>query len=230
MGAATTNINGSLQVAGRQPQGGRLLNYALTAAGTPGATQRATAQGTQAYFVVATAPVNARPLGGDFVTYSQGTGINAQNPFDWVELQNFQPYPIVVSIWVGFDNFIDRRLILANAQTPDVIYPTYPVPNAATFVNIVDLSGGAFKDVNGTQWLALYRKSILIFNLDTGNTYKLGGYSPTGADVGKYVAAISPAPLPIRLDIAGNYTYQTGGGNVNAIVSEVYSSILASSV
>src|ERR1700744_280231 len=204
-------------------QGGRLINLPILA----GQTVRANSRGTQAYLVVATANVNMRPLGGDFVQYGVGTGINTVKPFNDVEIQNFNAFPVVISLWCGYDAFIDNRLIIANSSNPMVAYPTYSVPNSATFVNIVDLTGGGITDINGVKWLALYRSSIQIFNLDAGNTYKLGAFSPTGADLGKYVAAIPPSPLPISLPMSGNFTYQTGGGNVNAIIPEIYSAIPA---
>ena len=218
------NIGGTIQAANGLPQGGRILNMSIPA----GQTQRANGSGLQFYLVVATAPVNIRPLGGDFVNYSQGTGLNVAKSFAYLEIQNYNPYPVVVSVWVGNDDFIDKRLILANSQTPDVAFPTYPVPNAATFVNIVDLSGGSFKDINGTLWLALYRKSIIISNLSSG-TYQLGGYSPTGSSTGTAIGVIPPSPLPVRYDVSGNYTINTGG-SVNMLVCEVYSSILASTL
>lgn len=203
--------------------GGRLTNLPIPA----GATVSVNSRGTQAYLVVATANVNMRPRGGDFVQYGVGTGINTTVPFDTVEVYNFNAFAVVVSVWCGFDGYIDNRLIIANSSNPMVAFPTYSVPNSATFVNILDLTGGVITDINGVKWLALYRSAIQIFNLDAGNTYKLGAFSPTGADLGKYVAAIPPSPLPISLPISGNYTYQTGGGNVNAIISEVYSAIPA---
>lgn len=203
-----------------QPQGGRLVNMSLPA----GQTVRAMSSGTQAYLVVATAPVNMRPLGGDFTTFNQGTGIATRTPFQYVELNNFQSYPVVVSLWVGWDTFIDKRLIVNNASQPNIAFPTYPTPNTALFINIVDLSGGAFTDINGNLWLALYRQSILISNFSSG-TYNLGGYSPIGASTGTSIGIIPPAPTPVRYDVSGNFTIQTGGTPVNMVVSEIYSCI-----
>ena len=194
-----------------------------------GQVQRATSSGTQVYLVIATAPVNMRPAGGDFVTYNQGTGVNTSQQFSFVEIQNFQSFPVVVSVWIGYDSFIDRRLILANSQTPDIAFPTYKTPNSANFVNIVDLSGGAFLDINNTQWLALYRKSIIISNLSSGS-YLLNPYSPIGAGSTSGIGIIPPSPTPIKYDIAGNYTINTGGGPVNMVVCEIYSAILASTL
>lgn len=204
-------------------QGGRLINAPIL----PGQVYRAVARGTQAYLVTATNSVNMRPEGGDFVQYSQGTGINTVKPFNIVEIQNFNSVPVVISIWIGFDSFIDNRLIITTASNPNIVFPTYSDPLSADYVNIVDLTGGAFEDGNGNTWLALYRIAILIFNLDAGDTFFLRTFSPTGATTGLPVAAVPPAPLPLRLDFSGNYTYNTGGGPVNAIISEIYSAIPA---
>lgn len=200
--------------------GGRLFNVTIGAE----EVYRANSRGLQAYLVVATASVNMRPLGGDFTIYSVGTGINTLSPFEYIEVENFNSFPVVISLWIGFDSFIDNRLIIANSSNPNIAFPTYSVPLSATFVNIVDLSGGAFEDLDGTIWLPLYRVAINIFNLDPGNTYKLGKYSPTGADLDEYIASVPPAPLPISLAMSGNYTYNPGG-SVNAIISEIYSCI-----
>src|SRR5271166_5142655 len=217
---SVVNVGGTLQANNNLPQGGRVLNMSIPA----GQTQRANGSGVQFYLVVATASVNIRPLGGDFVNYPQGTGLNVAKQFAYLEIQNFNAFPVVVSVWIGNDDFIDKRLILANSQTPNIPYPTYPIANAGNFINIVDLSGGSFKDINGTLWLALFRVSILISNLSAGS-YLLGGDSPTGASTGTAIGIIPPTPVPVRYDISGNYTINTGGGAVNMIVSEVYSSI-----
>lgn len=223
MSLKTSSGQSTIAAAAYSQQGGRLINLPIAA----GATVRANSRGTQAYLVVATASVNMRPLGGDFVQYSVGTGINTVQPFNDVEIENFNAFGVVISLWCGFDSFIDNRLIIANASNPIIPFPTYGVPESANFINIVDLTGGAFSDINGTVWLALYRVAILIFNLDAGDTYQLYGYSPAGTAGSSAVAAIPPAPLPLRLDMSGNYTINTGGSPVNMIVSELYSVIPA---
>jgi hypothetical protein len=222
--SGVVNVGGTLQANNNLPQGGRILNMSIPA----GQTQRAVGSGLQFYLVVATASVNIRPLGGDFVNYPQGTGLNVAKSFAYLEIQNPNAFPVVVSVWVGNDDFIDKRLILANSQTPSIAFPTYPIPGVGTFVNIVDLSGGSFLDINGVQWLALFRESIIISNLTSGSTYKLSGFSPVGADTGTAIGMIPPG-LPVRYDVSGNYTIPVGAAP-QLLVSEIYSSILANTL
>jgi hypothetical protein len=156
-------------------------------------------------------------------TFGVGQGREVGNGFENLSIKNFNLFPVVGLLWIGWDNFINNQLIIDNAQQPQIGFPTYPIPNSATSLNITDRSGQAINDINGGQWLALYRIAIMIFNLDTGTTsllFKTGGSPGSPA-----IAAIPPAPLPIRLDLAGNFTINNGGSNLNMIVSEIYACI-----
>ena len=139
--------------------GGRLITIPLAA----GATTTLTSRGTEFYFVVATGAVNARARGnvsgaGDFVLYPQeGTGQVTGSEFDFIDLQNPNSYAIAIGIWIGYGGFIDKRLILNNVANPNVAYPTYPVAKAGTVININDLSGQAFTDIDENNWIALSR-------------------------------------------------------------------------
>ena len=184
--------------------------------------------GTSAYIVIATAPVNVRTRGkagtSSYTTLTQGTGIKGAE-FDAVDLQNPNTVPIIVQIWTGLSEFIDNRLIIANQSIPQVIYPTYPTANAAASVNFVDLSGTGFTDINGNQWLALYRVAILIFNIDSGTTFLLQKAGATGPGA-PAVGAIYPL-TSVNLPVSGNYCLNVGGANINVIASEIYSAIPA---
>lgn len=185
--------------------------------------------GTQFYVLYTSAPINIRPSKGSYNTYNIGQGLQLdnENAFSQVEFQNPTANPVVVSLFVGWQEFIDRTLILNNVTNPAVVYPTYPASGAAATININDLSGTTFTDINGKKWVAISRVAILIFNLDTGATYlvqKAGSAVSNGPAVG-----VSYPSTAIRLDITGNYTMATGGGNINAIVSEIYNAIPATS-
>lgn len=194
-----------------------------------GATVPFAATGTQFYVLAASAAVNIRPSKGSFNLYNIGQGLDLDetNAFSSLEVQNTTANPVAVSIFVGFDSFIDNTLILNNATNPSVAYPTYPTANAAATINIVDLSGTEFTDINGKKWIAVNRVAILIFNLDTGTTY-LVQKSGSAVSNGPAIAVSYPSTA-IRLDITGNYTMATGGGNINAIVSEIYNAIPSTS-
>ena len=187
------------------------------------------AQGTQFYVLVTSAAVNIRPSKGSFNTYNVGQGLQLDetNAFASIEVQNTTANAIAVSIFVGFDSFIDNTLILNNASNPAVAYPTYPTPSVAATININDLSGTAFTDVNGKKWIAVNRVAILVFNLDTSASYLIqlkGANTATG----KAIASSFPT-TGLRLDVTGDYAMATGGGNINAIVSEIYNAIPSTS-
>ena len=155
--------------------------------------------------------------------YTQGTGFE-NTEFTSVEVQNPTAAPVVVSVWVGRSNFIDRRLILASQATPQVANPTNPTVSATT-VNINDLSGGSFTDINGKSWLAISRVLILISNLDSGVVLLVQKTGGTGSSA----AILAVQPLTDRaIPVSGNYTLNNGGAAVNAIVSEIYLAIPAS--
>lgn len=194
-----------------------------------GETKSFAAPGTQFYVLAASTAVNIRPSKGSFNLYNigQGLGVDEINAFSSIEVNNPTANPVAVSIFVGFDNFIDNTLILNNATNPSVAYPTYPTPNAAATINIVDLSGTQFTDINGKKWIAVNRVAILVFNTDSGATY-LVQKSGSAVSNGPAIAAVFPLTA-IRLDVTGNYTMATGGGNINVIVSEFYNAIPATS-
>lgn len=186
--------------------------------------------GSQYYVLVASAAINIRPLSagsvGNFDSHTPGTGkeFGDTNEFEQIEIQNTNAFPVVFTIFVGWDGFIDKRLILATQQTPQVVYPTYPTPNAAAVVNITDKSGQTFQDINLGKWYALYRVAILIFNPDAGVTLlvqKAGSVVSNGPAIGIVYPTTS-----LRLDVQGNYCLNVGGGNINAVVSEIYAAVV----
>lgn len=185
--------------------------------------------GTQFYVLYTSAPINIRPSKGSYNSYNTGQGLQLddENAFTQVEFQNSTANPIVVSLFVGWQEFIDRTLILNNVTTPSVVNPTAPVPNVAAFIDIPDLSGTTFTDVNGKKWIAINRVAIIISNADTATSYLVQKYGSRVSN-GNAIAIAYPSTA-LRLDISGNYTLATGGANVNAVVSEIYNAIPATS-
>lgn len=192
-------------------------------------TTQVAGTGTQFYLLFTSAPVAIRPAKGSFNTYNtgQGLGLDDQNAFASLEIQNTTANTIVVSLFIGFQEFIDRTLIINNVTQPAVAYPTYPVANAAATVTIADLSGTTFSDINGKKWIAVSRVAILVFNLDSGATYLIQK-SGSAVSNGPAIGAVFPLTA-VRLDISGNYTMATGGGNINVIVSEIYQALPSTS-
>lgn len=193
----------------------------------PGATLPVPLSGNWFYITQATAPIDIRPSGGIFNTYAAGTGLDLDlsNSFSLLEIRNTSAFAVVFQVFVGFDKFIDKRLFLTSQQNPQAVFPTYPVPNIANVININDLSGQQFTDVNGVGWYAMFRTAIIICNVDAGATfliYKSGAIAASDPAI----AAVYPL-TSLRLDVQGNYRISTfGGGNINLIVSEIYTSLL----
>lgn len=173
------------------------------------------------YLPLATGTVYIKPSNGSENQYTQGTGERAlQNPFTRLEVRNRNPFNVIISIFVGFGDYIDNRAILYNPLISNIVYPTYAIANTLGNLLIPDLSGGALNDLNGTQFLALSRIGIYVSNLDLGVTYNLVNTANT-----KSVLAVPPS-TDIVFPVNGNLRITVPAGNINALVSEVYSAIL----
>jgi len=183
------------------------------------------------YVLAASASVQIQPVRAGAIgasnNFSTAQGQPVSGGFDTLTVRNLSLFPVVASIWVGYDSFINDQVTITNNAFFDVAYPTYPTPNAASTLEIPDLTGQTFTDANGNKWGAVTRKSILVFNLDGGVTMllqKKGAATSSGPAVG----AIYPL-TPIRFDFGGDYSINIGGGNINAVVSEIYTSIALTS-
>ena len=191
----------------------------------PGQTIPIAVAGTSFYVLQTSYALNIRVSGGVFNTYYGGTGeqyTDAQ-PFSGLEINNPSSVTISALIFVGFSTFIDKRLYLTANNIPQVTYPTFPIANAAANVNINDLSGTEFVDINGGNWYAVSRVSIIVSNMDTGVTYilqKAGSIISGGAGI----AGIFPQ-TSLNYPASGNYCLNVGGANINCIVSEIYMAI-----
>lgn len=199
--------------------GGRIIVVPLAAL----ASTQLAATGSCAYLVIATASVNMRADSNDFNPYYQGTGLSSVLPFTMITLQNPNNFPIAIALWVGYDSYIDRRLILNTFSQPNVVKPLVKIPGTVGYVDIPDLSGTVFADINGNSWIAIQRVQILISNVDTVNLALLQNFGNTVFNTGS-IFAIQPL-TEIGLNVQGSYTLVQNGGTLNCIVSEVYSAI-----
>lgn len=185
--------------------------------------------GSEYYVIVASAPIQLRPSAagsvGFFDSHTPGTGkvLGELNAFDMLEVKNENAFAVIFQIFVGWDEYIDKRLILANQSTPQVAYPTYTTPSSAALVDITDRAGQAFTDINGGRWYALNRVAIIISNTDSGVTLLVQRAATVVAN-GPAIAAVQPL-TSIRLDVSGNYRLHLGGAMINAIVSEIYAAL-----
>jgi hypothetical protein len=183
------------------------------------------AAGTNFYFAASSASLQVRQAGGEFIDYVQGTGYNKRNngAFASIEVKNTNSFPVAFQMFVGFDEFIDKRIFNVNTTTPNVAYPTYSIPLGAVAVAITDLSGQGFFDIDGNPWLALSRIAIVISNLDTANTLLV---QKEGSVIqnGPAIAAVFPLTSWIE-PLSGDFSLNIGGGNINALVHEIYQAI-----
>lgn len=176
-------------------------------------------------FVVtyASQPPSIRPNpSGSFNSYAQGTGLNTggEHPFVSLDVNNPFAVDILVQIFVGFDGFIDNRLILDQTQFPLVPVGVCTQASTQTTIDIPDLSGTAITDINGGTWYAVSREAIYISNVDAGVTFNLQKTGAVNA-TGPAVATVFPT-TSLRYPASGDYSINVGGGNVPAIVSDVY--------
>lgn len=226
LGVAQGNnrLNSSgLPLADFRSRGSQQINNIVQA----GDTLPVPCNGTQFYVLFCSNTISIRPSGGVFNDYGQGTGLNLPdiNQFNLLEVKNNSASAIVFALFVGFDSFIDNRLILTDNLTPLVAFPTYPTANAANAIAINDLSGQPFTDINGKKWYGVSRQSILVFNPDTGVTLLLQA-AGSAISSGPAVGIIYPQ-TSLNYPASGNYSISVGGGNINAIVSEIYTALPA---
>lgn len=185
--------------------------------------------GTSFYFVQTTGEIQVRPSGGIFVPYTTGTGLalDPVNAFSLLEFYNPTASAITFDAFVGFDAYIDKRLILFDPKNPQVINPVYDSSvAAANQVDVPDKSGAEFSDANGVVWIGVSRTALLVFNKSettTINIRKLNASLATHPAIG----AVYPLTT-VRLDASGDYSCDIEGvpaTNVTGIVSEIYSAI-----
>lgn len=204
-------------------RGSQIINNVVPA----GSSVPFPATGNTFYLLAASAPLQIRPSGGSFAEYRTGTGLDivGENAFSQLELKNTTANPISFSLFVGFDGFIDNRVIVAGDISQQVAYPTYKQASTAAAVAINDLSGQKFTDVNGGQWYALNRVAIIVSNIDSGVTLLLQKAGSSTAS-GDSICGIFPL-TSLNYPVSGNYSLSVGGGMINAIVSEIYNAIPA---
>src|SRR5665213_498774 len=157
--------------------------------------------------------------------FQNGQGQTVSQGFEQLTAKNFNPFPIAALVWVGFEDFINDQLILNQTSTPQVTYATQPIATgAAGNIQIPDISGQAFTDINGKAWYAIARTAIVISNIGSNPIY-LQKYGSTSATANAVLQC--PAGQPIAHNASGNFTISVGGAGVPAIVSEIYSAIAA---
>jgi hypothetical protein len=220
----------SMALTGIAPRGIRAKSsQIITNVVAAGGTLPMRVSGMQYYVVTSTAPIRVRAMSagsvGIFDEHTPGTGkvFDELNAFEQIEVNNPNAFAVIFQIFVGWDDYIDKRLILAAQTQKAIVYPTYQTPNSAAVVNITDLSGQQFQDIDNNKWYALNRIAIMIFNPDAGVTLLLQKSNSVVGN-GPAIGVILPLTA-LRYDAAGNYRLHLGGANINAVVSEIYNAI-----
>jgi hypothetical protein len=192
----------------------------------PGETLPMSVAGNTFYVTVATAELQIRPSNGAFNGYSVGTGLDLDlsNSFEKIEVRNDNAFAVVFQIFVGFDRYIDKRLYLDTTNLPLVTIPTYSTPSTAAAVQITDKSAQVVTDINGQEWYAISRQSIVIANTDAGVTLLVQQFGSVVAN-GPAIGAVPPL-TSWQLATSGDYTLHLGGAMINAIVAEVYQCLI----
>lgn len=213
----TNRINSSGAAPNRLGGSSQIINNIVPAGGT----LPIPCAGTMFYLLVATLTVQVRPSGGTFSNYSQGNGLQLlpENAFNLIEVQNTNAVPVVFSLFVGFDGFIDNTLIINNASGEKaIVYPTFPVANASNTCPILDKSGSEIQDINGAAWYAIKRNAIYVNNADAAAVYSLENTA-----LNKTAILFQPLQT-LALPFAGNFKIEEAGA-LNIIVSESYQAI-----
>lgn len=210
------------------PRSSRAFPVQLPAATGTGAQlvpaeQQIIAPGSKFYVITASAQINIQPVRAGNIGISNPFGVGQGQPvtggYEFLTVRNYNSFPVVALVWVGFDDFINNQMVIASTVNQAVTFPTQSLPTS-TQININDLSGTAFLDINGKKWYAIQRQAIIISNLDTGVSLllqKAGSAVANGAAV-----LLCPVAIPVEHRSGGNFTISTGGATINAIVSEIY--------
>ena len=204
----------------------------------PGQTITLQAGGNTFYLVSANVSVNIRPDQGVFSAYVQGTGKNCDF-FSYLEVNNPGAQPAVLSLFVGWQDFIDNRLIISAASNSSVVFQTRPnqlIPNDAIDIN--DKIGQAFAS-GGKSWLAVARTAVLVFNTDPATVLYLIA-KPNDLYTVATTIAVIPPQTALRYDAGGDMALVWSGvapaptkppgwnpalPYFPAIVSEIYQAI-----
>jgi hypothetical protein len=203
----------------------RVINNAIVA----GATLPLPISGDQFYILTASGQIQIRPSNGVFNPYDVGTGLKLSNDeaFTMLEIKNETAEPVAFSLFVGFQEFIDKRLITINPVTPQVIHPVYDWQQGGDYlVEIPDLSGQVFLDQSGAEWYAIQRVKFLIHNFDTTMFYRVVGPAAL-SQLSTAVAVVYPYTTE-QIEASGDFRiYGDNSPQTDAkiVVSDIYQAI-----
>jgi hypothetical protein len=193
--------------------------------GVPG-TLTISASGTQFYVILASAPVNIRVANGIYNSFSTNNKLMLKKPFNGMEIQNENAFPVALSLFVGWDDFTSYSFTLTNQEEDLATYETSPEPQTSARIVIPDLSGQTFEAADGSTQIAVSRSMIIISNVDASQGLFLqGGLTSSTNNSG---VLWIPAGQSLQHLSGGNFCLTINAStSVNAAVSEIYNSIPA---
>jgi hypothetical protein len=183
------------------------------------------------YIIFANGVVQIRPTDGTFNGYTTGTGVRAdpQNNFPMLEVRNENAFAVVLSLWVGFGDYIDNRINLTSSPVVPVTVPGYDfkIGPASNNVVIPDLSATPYTDFAGNNWLLVSRASLLVSNADNSVIFAL---HRRGVAIQENAAFLLAFPtMSINVDVQEDIGVNEWGGASNLVgtIAELYNAIPA---
>jgi hypothetical protein len=195
----------------------------------PGQTLPLSLTGTNFYFPTVTLPVFARPTGGAFCQYVQGTGLEVPAGFSGIEINNPNAVPVTFQIFAGFADFIDHRIV-ANLNVQAVVNPTALaawVDHGAPFgytLTVPDLSGTQFTDASGKLWTAIVRTSLSFQSGSSAATVVAVGANLGEVGFQQILSIPANSTEQFVFPASGNFYFQQGADN-SAEVFEIYQAV-----
>lgn len=200
----------------------------------PGATVPLQATGEHVYMLVCSlaAGINIQLKGAEWLGEQcpiyQGTGYDVpegSSPFTTLFLTNPSAINVTVLVWAGYGNFRDQRIFLPSSN-PQITRPIYSKVASGYAANVLctDISGTQFNDDNGNSWLAISRVKILFSNMDAVNNWLVQKTASASYNDGSAVLNV-PASTDIELDTGGSFKVWGNGGQVQGVISDIYTSI-----
>jgi len=219
--------------------GGRVIPLVLGA----NATLQSAAQGDR-FYVVASPGVIEIDAGDGFSAFYSGTGAYRPKGFTLLQIKNPANVAIVVQIWVGYSDYIDKRNIpLAPAQQGVIVSTNISIAEpgpGSDVVQIPDQSATFVQsEVDGLNYFLVQRLSINFLN----SSNKAGTPQFVLINTGKSIPTMSTVtelasvytvnnfsayPYPI-LGTPGNFwiLWEGGAGSFSVRIFEIYQGIPA---
>lgn len=189
----------------------------------PGETRPLSAPGWTFYVIAASRELFIRPDTGSENPYTSGTGLDLDQSNAFTTLQVRNPSvteAAYIDIFIGFDSYIDKRLIYPSIYFKRILRSVYNYVDAgapAADIAVPDLSGTVITDLNGDEFFALERLLLICFN----------GHATDGLYISSGGDEVVPifGQTGIQLPLTGDLEVTAAGGGGLPMISEVYNCV-----